>query len=89
MAKAWHVTPFAEMRNAYRILGRKPEAKRLLWRPRLRCEDNIKIYYDSKVQLNTFTVVRLQHFTYYYSLLHTLAHMGNIIREKHTYKRRT
>jgi hypothetical protein len=30
-------------RNAYRILVRKPEGKRLLGRPRLRWVDNIKM----------------------------------------------
>jgi hypothetical protein len=32
-----------EKRNAYRILVGKPEGKRLLERPRRRCEDNIKM----------------------------------------------
>jgi hypothetical protein len=32
------------MGEAYRILARKPEAKRLLGRPRHRWVDNIKIY---------------------------------------------
>jgi hypothetical protein len=32
-----------EKRNAYRILVRKPEGKRLLGRPRRRWVDNIKI----------------------------------------------
>jgi hypothetical protein len=32
-----------EMRNIYRILAGKPEAKRLLGRPRRRWVDNIKI----------------------------------------------
>jgi hypothetical protein len=32
-----------EKRNAYRILGRKPEGKRPLVRPRRRWVDNIKI----------------------------------------------
>jgi hypothetical protein len=30
------------MRNAYKILVGKPEVKRLLGRPRRRCEDNIQ-----------------------------------------------
>jgi len=30
-------------RNVYRILVGKPEGKRLLWRPRRRWEDNIKM----------------------------------------------
>jgi hypothetical protein len=33
----------SEMRNAYRILVRKPEAKRLLERPRHWWVDNIKM----------------------------------------------
>jgi hypothetical protein len=32
-----------EKRNAYRILGGKPEGRRPLGRPRRRCADNIKI----------------------------------------------
>jgi hypothetical protein len=32
-----------EKKNAYRLLVRKPEGKRLLGRPRLRWVDNIKI----------------------------------------------
>jgi hypothetical protein len=32
-----------EIRNAYKILVRKPEGKRPLGRPRRRCEDNIKM----------------------------------------------
>jgi DUF1365 family protein len=63
MAQAWHVTPFGEMRCAYRILVRKPEGKRLFWRCKLRREDNIKMYYDLKVQQNTFIVVYLLYFT--------------------------
>jgi hypothetical protein len=31
------------MRNAYKILVRKPEGKRPLGRPRLRWEDNIEV----------------------------------------------
>jgi hypothetical protein len=38
-----HVALFGQKRNAYRILVRKPERKRLLGRPRRRWEDNIKI----------------------------------------------
>jgi len=30
-------------RGLYRVLVRKPEGKRQLWRPRHRCENNIKI----------------------------------------------
>jgi hypothetical protein len=33
----------SEMRNAYNILIIKPKAKRLLGRPRLRWEDNIRM----------------------------------------------
>jgi hypothetical protein len=33
-----------EGRGAYRILVRRPEGRRLLGRPRLRWEDNIKMY---------------------------------------------
>jgi hypothetical protein len=32
-----------EMRNAYKVLVRNPEGKRLLRRPRHRWDDNIKI----------------------------------------------
>jgi hypothetical protein len=38
-----HVAYVEEMRYAYKILVGKPEGKRLLVRPRCRCEDNIKI----------------------------------------------
>jgi hypothetical protein len=41
MRWAGHVTGIREMRNAYRILVRKPEGKRPLGRPRYRWEDNI------------------------------------------------
>jgi hypothetical protein len=34
-----------EMKNAYRIWIGKPEWKRLLWRPRCRWEDDMKISY--------------------------------------------
>jgi hypothetical protein len=63
MRWAWHVTPFGETRNAYRILVRKPEGKRLLRRRRLRREDNIKMYCDSEVQQTTLILVSLQYFT--------------------------
>jgi hypothetical protein len=33
-----------EMRNAYKMLVKKPEGKRLLRRHRHRCQDNIRIY---------------------------------------------
>jgi hypothetical protein len=33
-----------EKRNAYRLLVRKPEGKRLLGRPRRMCIDNIKMH---------------------------------------------
>jgi hypothetical protein len=32
-----------EMGNAYKILVGKPEGKRLLGRPRCKCEDNIRV----------------------------------------------
>ena len=31
-----------KFRNAYRVLGERPDGKRSLGMPRLRCEDNIK-----------------------------------------------
>jgi len=37
-----HVAHMGEMKNAYKILVRKPEGKRLLRRPRHRWEDNIR-----------------------------------------------
>jgi hypothetical protein len=43
MTLAGHVTRIREKRNAYRILGEKPEEKIPLVRPRCRWEDNIKI----------------------------------------------
>jgi hypothetical protein len=36
-----HVACMGEIRNAYKILDRKPEGKRLLGRPRYRWEGNI------------------------------------------------
>jgi hypothetical protein len=32
--------------GAYRVLARRPEEKKPLGRPRRRCEDNIKIYFQ-------------------------------------------
>jgi hypothetical protein len=43
MRWAGHVARMGAMRNAYRILTRKPEEKRPLGRPRRRLEDNIKM----------------------------------------------
>ena len=43
MRWAGHVARMGERRGAYRILVGKPEGKRLLGRPRLRWEDNIKM----------------------------------------------
>jgi hypothetical protein len=37
-----HVAHMGQMKNAYKILVRKPEGKRLLKRPRHRWEDNIR-----------------------------------------------
>jgi hypothetical protein len=41
--RAGHVAFMGERRGVYRIVVGKPEGKRLLGRPRSRCEDNIKI----------------------------------------------
>jgi hypothetical protein len=38
-----HVACMGGMRNAYKILGRKPEGKRPVRRPRHRWEDNIRM----------------------------------------------
>jgi hypothetical protein len=43
MKWAGHVAHMGEMRNAYKILVRKPEGKRPLRRPRDRWEDNIRM----------------------------------------------
>jgi hypothetical protein len=43
MRWAGHVARMGENRNAYRILVRSPEVKRLLRRPRRRWVDNIKM----------------------------------------------
>jgi hypothetical protein len=40
-----HVAYMREIRYAYKTVGRKPERKRQLGRPRRRYEDNIKIDY--------------------------------------------
>jgi hypothetical protein len=44
MRWAGHVARIGEKRNVYGILVGKPEGKRLLGRPRLRCVYNIKMY---------------------------------------------
>jgi len=38
-----HVARVGERRGVFRVLVGKPEGKRPLWRPRYRCEDNIKM----------------------------------------------
>jgi hypothetical protein len=38
-----HVACMGEMRNAYKILVRKPERKRPLGRPRCRCKGNVRM----------------------------------------------
>jgi hypothetical protein len=43
MRWAEHVARIGEKRNAYRLLVRKPEGKRLLGRPKHRWVDNIKM----------------------------------------------
>jgi hypothetical protein len=43
MRWAGHVARMGENRGAYRILVRRPEGRRPLWRPRRRWEDNIKM----------------------------------------------
>jgi hypothetical protein len=43
MRCAGHVARVGEKRKAYRILGEKPEGKRLLGMPRGRWVDNIKM----------------------------------------------
>ena len=43
MRWAGHVARMGERRGVYKVLVEKPEGKRLLGRPRLRWEDNIKM----------------------------------------------
>jgi hypothetical protein len=43
MRWAGHVAGVGKMRKIYNILVVKPEGKRLLGRPRRRCEDNIRM----------------------------------------------
>ena len=43
MRCAGHVARVLERRGVSRVLVGKPEGKRLLWRPRRRWEDNIKM----------------------------------------------
>jgi hypothetical protein len=43
MSWAGNVARMGEMKNAHKILGRKPEGKRPLGRPRRRWEDNIRM----------------------------------------------
>jgi hypothetical protein len=40
----WNVACMGEMRNALKIFIGKPEGKRLLRRPRHRCEDNNRLH---------------------------------------------
>ena len=44
MRWAWYVARMEERRGAYRVLVGRPEGKRRVRRPRVRCEDNIKVY---------------------------------------------
>jgi hypothetical protein len=44
MRWAGHVASIGEKKGLYRVLVRKPERKRPMGRPRLRWEDNIKLY---------------------------------------------
>jgi len=44
MRCAVHVARMGKSRGVYRVLGRKPEVKRPLGRPRRRWEDNIKVH---------------------------------------------
>jgi len=46
MRWAGHVARIGEERKVYRVLVGKPEGKRLLWRTRRRCVDNIRGYMD-------------------------------------------
>jgi len=43
MRQAGHVACMVEWRGTYRVLAGKPEGKRPLRRPRLRCESHIRI----------------------------------------------
>jgi hypothetical protein len=43
MRKEEHVARMGDWRGVYRVLVRKPEAKRPLGRPRRRLEDNINL----------------------------------------------
>ena len=43
MRWAGHVARMGEDRGLHRVLVVKPEGKRPLWRPRRRCDDNIKM----------------------------------------------
>jgi hypothetical protein len=42
LRRAWHIESMGHMRNAYKVLVRKPEWKRPLGKPMRRQEDNIK-----------------------------------------------
>jgi len=44
MRWAGHVARMGDRRGLFRVLVGKPEGKRILGRPRHRCEDNIKMY---------------------------------------------
>jgi hypothetical protein len=57
---AGHVTRMGERRGVYRVLVRKPEAKRPLGRPRRRWEGNIKMDIQ-EVGLGSMDWIELAH----------------------------
>jgi len=44
MGRAGHVARTGDMRNAYKVLGGRPEVRRPLGRSRRRWEDNVRLY---------------------------------------------
>jgi len=38
-----HIPYMEQLRNSYKVLVRTPHEKKLLWRPKCKCLDNIKM----------------------------------------------
>jgi hypothetical protein len=56
-----HVAHIAELRCIYKLLVRSPEKKHSFWRPRYRCENNIKMNVEG-VGYGTWTGLYLLHY---------------------------
>jgi hypothetical protein len=56
-----HVAHIAGLRYVYKLLVKSPEKKRSFWRPRYRCENNIKVNVEG-VGCGTWTGLYLLHY---------------------------